>query len=294
MRSTATASRPASATTAPARASWRPSGWLERFRSAFGEGGAEQLITFDNIALAIAEYQRSAVFVDNPWSRYVRGDNEAISPVAKDGALFFFRPVAQGGFQCSQCHKGDFFTDERHHVTGVAQIGGGAGDGANGTDDFGRARQTGLDSDRYRYRTPSLLNVELTAPYGHAGAYGDLDTVFNHYLQPSFVVNNLIARRTWCDLPQFIAIADCAGSAPDVSQNSLAALAQMVATRTAAPADSLPVLTTFSRVPMLAFIEALTDPCLKDRACYGAWIPRPDEAPDGHQLNARDASGNPL
>ena len=272
-----------------------PSGWLDRFRAAFGDGSAEQLITFDNIALALAEYQRSAVFVDNPWSRYVRGDNEAISPLAKEGALSFFRPVAQGGAQCSQCHKGDFFTDERHHVVAFAQIGSGAGDGLNGTDDFGRARQTALESDRYRYRTPSLLNVELTAPYGHAGAYADLHTVFTHYLAPAFLVNNLIVGRTWCALPQFIAIADCAGAAPDVSRNSLAALAQLAATRDTAPAESLPVpVFGLPEEGMRAFLQGLTDPCLRDRACYGAWIPAPSEAPDGHQLNAVDAAGAPL
>ena len=267
------------------------SGWLERFRAAFGEGSAEQLVTFDNIALALAEYQRSAVFVDNPWSRYVRGDNAAISDLAKQGALAFLRPTALGGSQCAQCHRGDFFTDERHQNVGFAQIGSGSGDGPNGTDDFGRLRQTELESDRYRYRVPSLLNVELTAPYGHTGAYGDLATVFNHYLAPAFVVNDLITKRRWCALPQFIAIADCAAAVPDVSRNSLASLAQLAVSRAASPADSLPVLSDLSMEPMLAFIRTLTDPCLRDRACIAPWIPRRDEAPDGNQLDAVDANG---
>jgi cytochrome c peroxidase len=45
---------------------------------------------------------------------------------------------------------------------------------------------------------------------------------------------------------------------------------------------------------MVAFLTSLTDPCLKDRACFGRWIPAPSEAPDGHQLDAVDASGAPL
>ena len=55
-------------------AALQPSQWLARFRAAFGSpnGSAESLITFDNVVLAIAEYERSATFTDHAWSRYVR------------------------------------------------------------------------------------------------------------------------------------------------------------------------------------------------------------------------------
>jgi cytochrome c peroxidase len=277
-----------------------PSRWLARFRAAFAsEGTAEQLITFDNIAIAIAEYLRSATFVDSPWSRYARGDNSAISDEVKQGALIFFRPTAQGGAQCSQCHRGDFFTDEGHRLVGFPQIGAGIGDGIDGRDDFGRERQTLLSSDRYRYRTPSLLNVELTAPYGHSGAYGDLATVFAHYATPESTVADFLRLDSWCRLPQFIAIADCVDASVVVSRNSLAALQQALAARVAGLGDAMPMVDP-SRLPasattsMVAFLTSLTDPCLKDRACFGRWIPAPSEAPDGHQLDAVDASGAPL
>jgi cytochrome c peroxidase len=277
-----------------------PSQWLAKFRAAFGSNGtAEQLITFDNIALALAEYQRSATFVDSPWSRYARGDNSAVTDQVKQGALVFFSTTAQGGAQCAQCHRGDFFTDERHHVVGFPQIGAGMGDGVGGRDDFGRERQTLASSDRYRHRTPSLLNVELTAPYGHAGAYADLATVFGHYVVPDVTVADFLRLASWCRLPQFIALADCAGAAADVSRNSLAALQQVDAVRAAAPNDSLPSVDFFrvtqaSINPLVAFLNSLTDPCLKDRTCFGRWTPAPSESPDGHQLNAVDANGAPL
>ncbi len=106
-----------------------PSDWLARFRTGFGQpaGSAEQLITFDNIMRAIAEFQRSATFVDTPWRRYVQGDLSAISETAKRGALVFYKGVAQGGAACVQCHKGDFFTDEKFHALGFPQIGPGMG-----------------------------------------------------------------------------------------------------------------------------------------------------------------------
>ncbi|HRQ64950.1 MAG TPA: cytochrome c peroxidase [Xanthomonadaceae bacterium] len=274
-----------------------PSQWLERFQTAFdSDAGPEQLITFDNIALAIGEYQRSAVFVESPWARYVRGDNAAISQSAKAGALFFFRRVDEGGTQCSQCHSGDFFTDERHHVLGFPQVGPGMGDGGNG--DFGRGRETGLDADRFAFRTPSLLNIELGAPYGHAGAYGDFHTVLDHYAVPQDTINTFLLARRWCTLPPFNSDPNCAAAVGSVQSNTLAALARMEAIRASDPANGMPLINIaavpISAVPqMIDFMRSLTDPCLRDRACFGRWIPTPGEAPDAFQLNAVNGSGEP-
>lgn len=275
-----------------------PSAWLPRFRTAFGSNAnAEALITFDNIMLAISEYERSALFVESPWARYVRGDLGAISNEAKQGALVFFKRTNEGGAACAQCHKGDFYTDERHHVLGFPQVGPGAGNG--NVDDFGRERQTGIAGDRYRHRTPTLLNVELTAPYGHAGAYRSLEESFAHYVVPESTMADFLRNRAWCSIPPFNTTSNCVGTASIVSANSNAALARMSAVRAATPADAMPVIDLFAVPPaataqVSAFLKALTDPCLRDRACFGRWIPTPAEAPDAHQLNARSANGAPL
>jgi cytochrome c peroxidase len=276
-----------------------PSQWLSRFRSAFGApaGSAEQLISFANIMLAIAEYQRSATFVDTPWRRYIQGDNSALSDTAKRGALVFFKDVGQGGGQCAQCHKGDFFTDEKFHAIGFPQIGPGMGDA--GRDDLGRQRSNGDMGQTRAFRTPSLLNVELSAPYGHAGAYATLTQVMEHYVFPQDTVNAFLASRQWCSLPQLAADAGCSSDVTDVERNTRAGLARMEAVRAASPTTGMPVINVMLGSPedtprLVEFMKALTDPCLKDRACLSRWIPRPDEAPDGLQLNAVDALGRPL
>src|SRR5690606_16733885 len=129
--------------------------WLSEFQTAFASGEtAEELITFDNISMALAEYQRSMVFVDTPWKAYVEGDDSAISEQAKEGALLFLRPIGEGGVACAQCHSGDFFTDEGHTIVGFPQLGPGKGDGASGDEDFGREQQTADPADRFRFRTP--------------------------------------------------------------------------------------------------------------------------------------------
>lgn len=275
-----------------------PSQWLERFQEAFdSEAGAEELITFENIVLAIGEYERSAVFVETPWARYVRGNLAAISTEAKQGALTFFRDTDEGGTQCVQCHEGDFFTDERHRVVGFPQVGPGKGDGEGS--DFGRELQSGVAMERRAFRTPSLLNVALTAPYGHAGAYPSLGRTVNHYIVPDNVVRTFLLQRLWCSIPPFNAISGCRDDISRVQFNSLAALESMEAFRATDPENGMPVVNLDEISPDDAarvsdFLETLTDPCLLDRECFGRWIPAPDEAPDDFQLNALDGDGNPL
>jgi cytochrome c peroxidase len=97
--------------------------WLPEFQAAFNStGDAESLITFNNIAKAIAVYENSQVFVDTSWRAYVQGKRDAIGEPAKRGALLFY-----GKAGCSACHSGDFFTDEAFYVLAVPQIGSGRG-----------------------------------------------------------------------------------------------------------------------------------------------------------------------
>lgn len=276
------------------------SAWLARFRTAFNQpaGTAEQLITFDNIMRAIGEYERSATFVDTPWQRFLAGNGSAISEEAKDGALLFFRQVNQGGAQCVQCHSGPAFSNERVRAAGFPQIGPGMGDGTDGTEDFARARETQNANVRYQFRTPPLLAVELSAPYGHAGTYADLTTLVLHYLDPDATTGDFLANQRWCALPQFQNGATCPDSAT-VTRNSQATLARMKADRGRNAGDAIPVVNAAivnadSARLIVEFLKTLTDPCLKDRACFSRWIPTAAEAPDGHQLNAVDSAGRML
>ena len=138
--------------------------WLAEFQAAFASAlSAEQLITYDNIALALAEYQRSQVFVNNPWRDYVLGDFDAISDNAKRGAILFFTDADEGGGGCAQCHSGDFFTNEEHHVIGVPQFGPGKGVGPDGAAISGgnwlpQTPTSGFDSVPQRYSISKLLD----------------------------------------------------------------------------------------------------------------------------------------
>lgn len=114
-------------------------------------------------------------FNDSPWDRFLAGDDAAMTEQQLLGAKDFMSA------RCSICHNGSTFSDGKFHNVAVAQLGPGEGDGANGRDDFGRMRVTGRTEDRYAFRSPPLRNVELTAPYGHDGAFTDLRAFVDHY-----------------------------------------------------------------------------------------------------------------
>jgi cytochrome c peroxidase len=261
--------------------------WLSEFKAAFSapDGAAQELITFDNIAHAISEYERSQVFVETPWKKYVQGDDLAISDVAKRGAKLFFNTRQYGGADCSSCHSGDFFTDERFHVIGMVQIGRGKGDGAYGTEDFGRFRETKNEKDKYAFRTPSLLNVTETGPWGHAGGSVTLEQAIRTHLNPQEALNNYD-----------ISLLDPNIQAVDMIMNTQRAIDKLVLNRADGITSIEEISLTDTQVAeLLAFLDVLTDPCVKDRACLAKWIPdASDTNPDTLRINAIDDDGNYL
>ncbi|HHH43894.1 MAG TPA: cytochrome-c peroxidase [Gammaproteobacteria bacterium] len=167
-------------------------GYLAWFQAAFPAGTPNAVtvasdITYAHAANAIAAFEGSRWRADNsPFDRYLRGDRKAMSKNALRGMQLFYRGNRQRGHRkatvCADCHSGKFQTDHRFHAIAMPQIGPGKGDGYLGRDDFGREQASGDPADRYSFRTPTLRNVALTAPYGHSGAYNSLRAVVDHHL----------------------------------------------------------------------------------------------------------------
>ncbi len=141
-------------------------------------------IQFKDAANAIAAFETTAWRADNSrFDQYLRGDKHMLSKQEKKGMKLFY-----GKANCGSCHSGKFQTDQGFHAIAMPQIGPGKGHNSDGYDDgredFGREAVTGNVNDRFRFRTPTLRNVALTAPYGHAGAYDSLEAVVRHHLSP--------------------------------------------------------------------------------------------------------------
>ncbi|MCW8195204.1 cytochrome-c peroxidase [Proteobacteria bacterium 005FR1] len=253
-----------------------PNTWLAEFQSALNSNeSAAELITFETISFALAEYERSQVFVDTPWKDFLEGDDEAITLQAKRGALLFFTAPAAGGAGCSGCHSGDFFTDEKFHVVAIPQIGRGKGDGTDGDDDFGREQTTKRPEDRYAFRTPTLLNVTETGPYGHSGAYKSLREVIVHHLNPAAAIDSF-------DFT--LSNLDPAIQKTNAERNTRLALAQLEHNRSAGSSKLANVALSSGEIDQLeAFLQTLTDSCVADDSCLAQWVPGgPD--PDGLRL----------
>ncbi len=151
--------------------------YAELFRRAFGEEG----VTRRTIATAIAAYERTLVAAGSRFDRwYYAKESDALTTEEQAGFTVF------NWSGCNACHLVDAshatFTDNRFRNTGVewARINGELGP-RKAPPDHGRFEVTGLEQDRYAFRTPNLRNVALTAPYMHDGSLATLRDVVDWY-----------------------------------------------------------------------------------------------------------------
>ena len=179
-------------------------GYTARFAEIFDEG-----LTEATLGRALAAYQRALLSGDSPFDRWYFGDER--STLVGSGAEGYPALAAEGFsvFQdkgCASCHRinesSALFTDGQYHNTGTGyqragralrppsvQLAPGVfvvptvdAETETFTDD-GRYEVTGLDADKWRYRTPSLRNVALTGPYMHDGSVATLEAVVAFYAQ---------------------------------------------------------------------------------------------------------------
>ena len=152
--------------------------YASAFPAAFSDRPAPDLYT---VTRALAAFQRSLISVSSPYDRFKRmGEKDALSDAAKRGEQLFFGHK----FECYHCHSGVHFTDTiqtalmpegevGYHNTGLYADYPASAPGLIGI--------TGRPQDAGRFRTPSLRNVAVTAPYMHDGSIPDLRGVIAHY-----------------------------------------------------------------------------------------------------------------
>jgi cytochrome c peroxidase len=134
--------------------------YRELFQKTYGQGP-----TMKGIASAIAAFERTLTTPDSPFDQYLKGDKSALNASQKRGLLLFISKAS-----CSQCHNGVNLTDNEFHNLGNSK-----------SADLGRFRLTGAEKDKAAFKTPTLRNVALTAPYMHHGALKTLEEVVDYY-----------------------------------------------------------------------------------------------------------------
>ncbi|WP_234462598.1 cytochrome-c peroxidase [Adhaeribacter terrigena] len=136
------------------------------FKAAFPQDSISTI----TLTRALAQFQRTLISANSRYDKYVRKEGGKLDEQELEGLTIFQQ-------KCSSCHATDFFTDFAYHNNGLDNT---------FPDDFeavawGRGRISEKPADIGKYKTPTLRNIALTAPYMHDGRFKTLAEVLEHY-----------------------------------------------------------------------------------------------------------------
>jgi len=140
-------------------------GYVDEFETVFGT----RVVTVDLVAKAIAAFERTVITTDSPFDRFVRGERDVLTEQEKQGLEIF-----NGKGHCTACHWGGHFSDGRFHNIGAPLA---AGQPA----DSGRFVITKVPSDMGAFKTPTVRDAALRAPYLHNGLEKTLEDIVELY-----------------------------------------------------------------------------------------------------------------
>ncbi|MBS3915787.1 MAG: c-type cytochrome [Bacteroidetes bacterium] len=146
-----------------------------RYKDAFKKA-FEKDPTLVDMSLALEQFMLTLVSNDAKFNDFFPGKFSVLNDAEARGALLFNNFIEEGGADCSHCHGGQLVQQNNPNAGGIAN---------NGLDlvfgDKGFGAITGIAGDMGTFKTPSLMNIGLTAPYMHDGRFKTLEDVINHY-----------------------------------------------------------------------------------------------------------------
>ncbi|MEM6398467.1 MAG: cytochrome c peroxidase [Bacteroidota bacterium] len=151
------------------------------FVEAFDLSGIDEIAP-EMVGWALAQFQRSLISYESKYDLVQRGEAEFTEQELRGWAIFFDRAEESEQFadlptgECAHCHAAPHFSNQQFFNNGL--------DHAPNLQEFmdaGRGGVTGSVSDNGMFRTPTLRNVSLTAPYMHDGRFETLEEVIDHY-----------------------------------------------------------------------------------------------------------------
>ncbi len=149
------------------------------FKNAFKEN-PDTAITFYFVLKCISEFEMTLISRNSRFDKYLKGDGSQLSKSEVNGYNLF-----SGKALCGSCHFFPLFNgtvppvynENEYEVIGVPAY----ADNKNIDEDIGRKKFTGKDFQDKAFKTPTVRNIALTAPYMHNGVYSDLDQVLDFY-----------------------------------------------------------------------------------------------------------------
>lgn len=136
---------------------------------------------------ALAAYLRSITLSDSKFDRVMAGEENFTLSEERGWAIFFDATDYLPHGECSHCHTDPLFTNHQFFNNGISVM-----TGSRSLKDSGQGGITGIPQQMGRFRTPTLRNIAVTAPYMHDGRFLTLEEVLEHYNsggQPGFNVN---------------------------------------------------------------------------------------------------------
>lgn len=243
---------------------------IEEYRLHFARAYPDirdgKAIAFTDISNAIAAFIAFEWRSDRSAFDAVLRQEAGLSDQAHRGMQLFY-----GAAGCARCHSGTLLSDQQFHAMGQPQLGPGKAERfEDHQEDTGRYRVTGDPADAYAFRTPALRNVMHTGPWGHAGAYDDLQDFLEAHLAPDQAIPDY--QRT-VQLPPLDNIK---------SDWAILDSARMTARIIAAASQPVVVLDETDMSALLAFLDSLTDP-----ASLQGRLGIPSQVPSGLPLDQR-------
>jgi cytochrome c peroxidase len=146
---------------------------IDDYQELFYKSNSTYQVTPENIASALSAFLVSIRSDHSKFDKSIRGESEPLTILEDEGKHLFFEK-----YNCNSCHQ------LQQPFNGY-QFAGNGGFTDIGLDqqpvDGGVFKVSGVESDRGRFKIPSLRNIELTAPYMHDGRFETLEEVLDHY-----------------------------------------------------------------------------------------------------------------
>jgi cytochrome c peroxidase len=142
--------------------------YVDMFAEAFPDNPE---VSIDNLASAVAAYQRTFLSMDALYDKYAAGRTEVLTEEMTEG---MFRFAEMG---CQDCHAPPLFESEMFANRNVSEV--------EGVTDYGREETTERPEDRGKFRTVTLRNIVFSGPYFHNGTVDSLEDAVRHELEQS-------------------------------------------------------------------------------------------------------------
>lgn len=142
---------------------------IPEYKTLFSQAFGDDQINMQNLQKAIAVFERTIISPKTKFDKFISGESDIYSDSELRG-LHLFRTKAQ----CINCHNTGYFSDNQFHNDGLTHLG-------TKHEDLGLYYVTNNDSDKGKFKTPTLREVSKTGPWMHTGFFKDLESVIDYY-----------------------------------------------------------------------------------------------------------------